>query len=241
MDHDNLVFQIVSWYAIDIIDDSNFDDNSDDISEDQYRYLIKVFGVTADGESVAINLLNYTPFFFVKLPRSLSYANLMMLNEHLKKQLGSSLVSTDTFEKKDFWGFTNQEKFKFMRITLTNLQAMRKAARIFSRDIRGIKYNLYESNIDPFLRMIHIRNISPSGWVTIKKQDLSDTQILPTYCKINKECKWTKIGPPTNPIDKIAPLLVASFDIECTSTGGDFPVAKKKYKKLAYEIGRAHV
>ena len=84
--------------------------------------------------------------------------------------------------------------------------------------------------------MIHIRNISPSGWVTIKKQDLSDTQILPTYCKINKECKWTKIGPPTNPIDKIAPLLVASFDIECTSTGGDFPVAKKKYKKLAYEI-----
>jgi DNA polymerase elongation subunit (family B) len=36
--------------------------------------------------------------------------------------------------------------------------------------------------------------------------------------------------------DKIAPLVIASFDIECTSSHGDFPVAKKDYKKTAYEL-----
>ena len=31
-------------------------------------------------------------------------------------------------------------------------------------------------------------------------------------------------------------LLVASFDIECDSSHGDFPLAKKGYKKFANEI-----
>jgi DNA polymerase elongation subunit (family B) len=37
-------------------------------------------------------------------------------------------------------------------------------------------------------------------------------------------------------INKIAPLLIAGFDIECTSSHGDFPVAKKDYKKLAADL-----
>ena len=224
MDLPDLTFQIISWHTTDIDDDN----------EDQKRYLIKIFGVTSNGQSVSVNLLNYTPFFFIKLPHNISHASITMLIDFMKTRMGDTLISTDTFEKKDFWGFTNHEKFKFMRITLMNLQAMRKAAKILSFPINRIKYSLYESNIDPFLRMIHIRNISPTGWVTIKGSDLSDTEILLTHCQINKECKWTKIGPVD--IDNISPLLVASFDIECTSTGGDFPVASKKYKKLAYEI-----
>jgi hypothetical protein len=27
----------------------------------------------------------------------------------------------------------------------------------------------YESNIDPFIRMMHIRDIQPCGWVELKK------------------------------------------------------------------------
>ena len=34
----------------------------------------------------------------------------------------------------------------------------------------------------------------------------------------------------------IAPIIVASFDIECSSSHGDFPLAKKNYKKLAFEL-----
>ena len=37
-------------------------------------------------------------------------------------------------------------------------------------------------------------------------------------------------------VNKIAPLLIASFDIECTSSHGDFPLAKKNYKKLAQDL-----
>ena len=34
----------------------------------------------------------------------------------------------------------------------------------------------------------------------------------------------------------MAPFLIASYDIEFNSSHGDFPMAKKNYKKLGYEI-----
>ena len=36
--------------------------------------------------------------------------------------------------------------------------------------------------------------------------------------------------------NKIAPILVTSFDIECSSSHGDFPVAKKTYSKVAQDL-----
>ena len=35
---------------------------------------------------------------------------------------------------------------------------------------------------------------------------------------------------------EIAPMIIASFDIECESSHGDFPLAVKNYKKIAGEI-----
>ncbi len=37
-------------------------------------------------------------------------------------------------------------------------------------------------------------------------------------------------------INKIAPILITSFDIECTSSHGDFPVAIKNYSKVAQDL-----
>ena len=34
----------------------------------------------------------------------------------------------------------------------------------------------------------------------------------------------------------ISPLVIASYDIECDSSHGDFPQAKKDYKKLAEDF-----
>jgi len=33
--------------------------------------------------------------------------------------------------------------------------------------------------------------------------------------------------------DDVNKLIIASYDIECDSSHGDFPIAKKNYKKLA--------
>ena len=53
----DLVFQIISWYSVDY----EYDDDVENEYDDASKYLIKVFGNTENGASVALNILNYTP------------------------------------------------------------------------------------------------------------------------------------------------------------------------------------
>ena len=93
-------------------------------------------------------------------------------------------------------------------------------------------FKLYESNIDPFLRFIHLKQINPCGWIKVNNYSLEN--IPDTICNWNITADWNDIQ--SMNINKIAPLLIASFDIECTSSHGDFPVAIKNYKKLAQDL-----
>lgn len=238
---DNLVFQITSWHTCDY----EYDE-VEDPREDATKYLVKVFGVREDGTSVALNILNFTPFFFLRIDHKTDRHTATRLKDFLVTKLPTSLktsiLDVTILKKKDFWGFTNNTKKSFARLKFKNLKAMKSAIRIFSKKVDlpeisryPIKYKLYESNIDPFLRMIHIRDIDPCGWVMVPKgRFVENTGILPSHCQIDVECHWNTLV--RHDAEKIAPLSVASFDIECTSSHGDFPVARKNYKKLAYEV-----
>jgi hypothetical protein len=142
----------------------------------------------------------------------------------------------------DFWGYSKKPRC-FIKITTPNLGLFKKMQAIFnsfnrdtsSKDIWKNKqskdiWKLYETNIDPFLRFIHEKEIKPSGWVTINKGEV----ITDTNCDYAYVITTNDIRP--EPTNTIAPLLIASFDIECTSSSGDFPMAIKKYKRLAQDL-----
>jgi DNA polymerase elongation subunit (family B) len=240
--NDDLLFQVVSWHAFDYEYDNDVEEERDDIN----KYLIKIFGVTETGKSVSVNVLNFTPFFFVKIPHKVDKYTANKLREFLVGRLPytlkNSLLDVNIIKKKDFWGFSNHEKFSFARFKFKSLKAYKSAIRVFSKKVEipsickePIKYRLYESNIEPFLRMMHIRDIDPCGWIQLKKGTYEhNTGILTTRCQCDVECHWTALS--KHDVEKIAPLVVASFDIECTSSHGDFPVAIKNYKKTAYEL-----
>ena len=110
------------------------------------------------------------------------------------------------------------------------------AAAAVAVDIRGdaIGLKVYEASIDPMLRFFHIQGLSPAGWVQVapalwEVDELNDSKFL---CKAVVHYKDVK---PFNP-GKTAPFLVASWDIECMSSHGDFPLAVKTYKKPLQEL-----
>lgn len=238
-DSSNIVFQIIQWYSVD------YDYDPNDIS----KYLIKVFGVTEQGISVSLNILDYTPFFFIKIHHS--YKNKSILESQLEdfindkfcnlhSSIRNSLMEVKIIKKKDFWGFTNNEHASFARFKFKNIKGYRAAIKILSYAVHipkiskeKFKYKLYESNIDPFLRMMHISDIEPAGWVEVTKYNLNESN-LQTHCQIDIECNWKNIKRIHK--EKIAPLIVASYDLECTSSHGDFPVPRKNYSKVVYEI-----
>ena len=96
--------------------------------------------------------------------------------------------------------------------------------------------NLYESSIHPTIRFIHERNINPTGWVQVITTDKTDIEKVFPYAAHDREyfCDWKDV----ESIEDIrtSNYRIASFDIECDSLTGDFPMAHKDYKKLAASI-----
>ena len=157
-----------------------------------------------------------------------------------KKILKSQLV-----EKKIFWTFMNEQKFKFLKIAHKSKQGHKFMEKTFKGPVKlkikdkknkatnAIKYNLFESDLEPILRFLHDTKIKPSSWITIPggKYKVETQQ---SKAQINISCDWTDICH----LDKneIPPILIASFDIEADSSHGDFPIPKKDCKKLANQL-----
>ena len=247
-----LTFQIVNWYTTDVEvelsddDDDDADADGDQSSyhngpQDKSKYVIKLFGVGEDGRPVSVSVTDFSPHFYVKLRKQWSKFDQDRFKAQIRKRLGrkyeSSKLETRLLRKKDFWGFSNGEEFWFLRLAFDNHRCMKTAARA----IANLSYNvggqdtfkLYESNIEPFLRFAHLQNIQPAGWVKIAKYKTA-TNVLPSKCPVDIETHWRNVEPENR--ESIAPLLVASFDLECMSSDGDFPVAAKTYQKMATDI-----
>lgn len=247
-------FQIINWYTTDLV--WNADDSDDTASSNDgecegegglqrrkeciSKHVIKLFGVDVKGKSISVSVLGFTPHFYVKVAHKWSQRDINSLKKVITQKMGkngSALTAVKAIRKKDFWGFSNGEMFWFLRLEFHNHRGMKSAARIITRLPFAIsgqrKFKLYESNIEPFLRFAHIHNIQPAGWVTVPKTSES-AEVLPSKCEIDIQTHWKNVTPMEK--DAIAPLLVASFDLECTSSDGDFPVAVKNYRKASTDV-----
>lgn len=236
-----IIFQTLSW--------NNYDILIEDDDEEIQKFLIKVFGVDENGRTISVNIENFTPFFMIKCEQKITQKLLNKFKDFInsklenigkyrdKEYLKNSLIDIKFLKKKDFWGFHNDETFSFLRITFNCLESFKYISNIFSKNVNidgtTIRYKLYESNIEPLLRFMHIRNIQSSGWISISNYTINN-DIYKTTSDLDISCDWRSVNLVEK--DKLAPIKICSFDLECTSSHGDFPVARKDYKKVAYEL-----
>ena len=204
-----VVFQVLTWETQD--------------TEDEH--LISIFGKTNEGKSVCVTT-SFTPYFFVKLPKKTSQMDIRNLYTKIDKLCPECLVSYDIVQSKDVWGFQNNEKFIFMQLNFKNLAARRMVNGRLKRTLpdEAVKYKVYESNLDPVLRLMHRTNIQSTGWM-----DSGDTCVRSHLARVNIDlfCNDWKTLKPVD-IPETAPFVVASVDIECNSSTGKFPDADVK-------------
>ena len=209
-----VVFQALTWEARD--------------GEDEH--LISIFGKTEDGKSVCVTTA-FTPYFFIKLPTGIDSQKVQRIYDILSSQCKDSLVAYSLMKSKDVWGFQNNEEFAFMKINFKDLQARRLVDSFLRKPldrtpelfelfgVRNVK--VYESNLDPVLRLMHRTGIQSTGWLDsgekCVRSHLANVDI-DLFCN-----DWTTLKPVAR--DDIAPFVVASVDIECNSSTGKFPDA----------------
>ena len=91
-----------------------------------------------------------------------------------------------------------------------------------------------KQSIPPLLRYFHIRNFSPSGWIALKdaRKVVRDKR---TSCDFEYKVSYDQVEPLLEKETQV-PFKICSFDIEASSSHGDFPLPKKTYKKLVMDI-----
>lgn len=236
----DVIFQAVDWHAE---DSDNFDTDLDNADESlDTRYVITAFGVTADGNSITVDIHGFRPCFYVEIPDGWSRTTVDRVMKEVKKRVRSeiALKSYRIVRRKKMAGFNNNKEFKFIEL----LFYTRKAVSDFVRNIEtpmkifgvdgSVSLKTWESNIDPLLRFMHTQDLSPAGWMRLpaKKYEISD--INRSLCQISLTTVAEEVYPYEH--EGVASLITASFDIEADSSHGDFPVAQKTYRKLAWDL-----
>jgi DNA polymerase elongation subunit (family B) len=240
-------------------------DSDEDIRKfkDSGKFMIQMFGINEQGQKASIIAEDYNPFFYVKVDNNWGQKKKTAFYNHLKIKVGKyyedSIVDCKLIERKKLYGFDAGKKHRFIEIKFANINIYNKVKNLWYQDSinedgekerKLIKngysfvYNdevtyieIYEANIPPLLRFFHIREISPSGWVAlpIKKTVQITGSNKTTTCDYEYIINYKNIIPLNMKEDSV-PYKIMSFDIEASSSHGDFPVPIKSYKKLATNI-----
>jgi DNA polymerase elongation subunit (family B) len=222
-------------------------------------FRIQMFGMDERGNDYSIISDDFKPFFYIKIPDDwtipIKNTFVLYLKESLGKYYRKALLEDQCKlrKKKDLYGFDNDKEYKFIVVRFNCLKAFNKAKNLwyspydsnkkrtllkkgfrFKYQERWYSTYLYEAKLPPLLRMFHIKEISPSGWITVNKEVYSK-RIKKSRCKYEFDVSYRDIVP-LNEKETLVPMKIMSWDIEASSSHGDFPLAKKHYRKLIQEI-----
>ena len=229
-------------------------DDESNAYRDKNVFTIQMFGIDELGKSFSVKVEGFKPFFYVMVNDRWTIEMKDEFIKHLKMKMGKYYSETITksklIKRKKLYGFDNKKEHKFIFIEFENLNAFNKAKNFWYSDYQsghvllkdGYEYNktnlmLYEANIPPILRYFHITNISPSGWIAIpnKKCVEKKNEDKTVNCDYEIITNLKNIIP-LNDKETRVPYKIMSFDIEASSSHGDFPIPIKTYKKLAIDI-----
>lgn len=221
---------------------------------DNSKFVIQMFGLNEIGETCCLYLDEYYPFFYIRVGKNWKENNLNILMLDIKRRIGKfyqeSILDYELLDSEKLYGFANGQKSRFIKINFKNIAVMNKVKNLWyspriigsDEEKKRIEFisqstilELYESNIPPILRYFHIYGISPSGWISINLSKVRTSQVKTTTCTFEYICKPSQIIPlPLK--ETIVPYKICSFDIEASSSHGDFPIPKKTYKRLSTNI-----
>ena len=254
------VFKLVDFN----ISNNKIEENSDEENQTSYKdtktFVIQMFGINETGKTVSIIVDDFKPFFYIKVDNNWNIEKKNQFLLHLKNKIGkyyeNSIIECKLVQRKKLYGFDGGKLYKFILVKFTNINALNSLKKlwyssetlfddennkIYEKKLLKEGYlfqntftELYEANIPPLLRFFHIKEISPSGWIALpnsKTIKLSNN----TTCNYEYSISYNHIIP-LNDKETIVPYKIMSFDIEASSSHGDFPVPIKSYKKLATNI-----
>lgn len=194
--------------------------------------VIRIFGLNKSNESVYVSISDFTPYIYLELPENISWnqgkaqilCNYFDSNMTSNKALKKSLV----FKKRLYYAHKEIDKdgnykdkmFPYLFMSFSTPTDIKKFSYFIRKNLRipglgEMKFKIHESDANPILQMICVRNIQSCGWIKIKgkliegdeKESSCDKEFLVRY----KNIELVESDSVPNP-------LIMGMDIEVNSS-----------------------
>ncbi|XP_077476074.1 DNA polymerase delta catalytic subunit isoform X2 [Stigmatopora argus] len=219
--------------------------------------IIRMFGVTDSGNSVCCHIHGFAPYFYVPAPngftpnylgefkRELNSAVLKDMRNN-KDNISVTVLAVDITRKENMYGYHGKQIQDFLRITMLTPRLIAPAKRLLEL---GLKFGpfptqcfkSFEANIDFEIRFMVDCDVVGCCWIELPqgkyrvREENSGGGVFSKHpgkvslCQYEVDVAWTDLvsHPAEGEWQRIAPLRVLSFDIECAGRKGIFPEADK--------------
>ncbi|KAK4157215.1 DNA polymerase family B-domain-containing protein [Chaetomidium leptoderma] len=197
---------------------------------------VKLFGVTASGNSVLLHVKDFKHYLYVAAPVSFTADDCPNFHAYLETQLAintRAIHSVSLTMRENIYGFQGNIQNPYLKITVTDPKLIHKVRATIENGDANYK-RLWKSadgtimtfdNIQYLLRFMVDNSIAGMAWVEAPAGRYGLVSDRQSNCQIEAQISYRDLiaHKPVGEWSKMAPLRILSFDIECAGRKGIFP------------------
>jgi DNA polymerase delta subunit 1 len=204
--------------------------------------IIRMFGVTREGNSVCCFVHGFEPYFYIACPPGMGPDDISNFHQSLEGRMRESnknakvpkfVKRIEMVQKRSIMYYQQQKSQTFLKITVALPTMVASCRGILDRGLQidglGMKsFQTYESNILFVLRFMVDCDIVGGNWIEVPTGKYKKNARTLSYCQLEFHCLYSDLisHAAEGEYSKMAPFRVLSFDIECAGRKGHFPEAK---------------
>nr|BAJ78755.1 DNA polymerase delta catalytic subunit [Blattella nipponica] len=205
--------------------------------------IMRMFGVTMEGNSVCCHVHGFSPYLFVSAPSNFTNTDChpfkVALNKAVladmrsnKENIREAILAIELVHRLNLLGYAGENKKGFIKITVALPRLIAACKRLLERETiyppaGSHQFQAFESNIDFDIRFMVDTEVVGCSWVELPAGQWTKRapSAFISRCQIEADVSWEELvsHAPEGEWSKVAPFRILSFDIECAGRKGIFP------------------
>lgn len=203
--------------------------------------VVRLFGVTDSGNSIMCDMTGFLHYFYFPVPVGFRKSDIVPLTNHIKSSDIGKVDHIEIQNKFSIMHYNGTQKSPFLKIFCKDLRSVSKLRSAFENGQINYRndvteYPMFSSpamsfdNINYVLRAMIDCKITGMCWITLPagKYRCVDEHEKVSRCQLEVTIDYKDLiaHPAEGDWQKMAPLRILSFDIECAGRKGIFPEAQ---------------
>nr|WRQ19892.1 MAG: DNA polymerase [Herpesviridae sp.] len=183
--------------------------------------VLRMFGVTADGQSVCVNVFGQKCYFYCEGSGADELRDLVYSLAGLVPGPHTPFtVVVDSVQRVSVYGYATKPVSGLYRLSFSNWSMAKKIGQILSER----EYRVYEINVDPLTRFFIDRKIPSFGWCQLRRFHRRSQRGF-AHVDLELDCETADVIGIVEDITWPVYRCLA-FDLECLSSSGGFPISE---------------